>query len=867
MSKATFGSKKYLLRTLILAAATAVLSILPAVIAGGGMLLLADDFTWQQQVFAGFNVSLLRGFGDPAFSSLIDLGSDASNALSFYNLYSPFTLLTALFPASWAPWLAAPMLVLKYIVAAIGAFVFLGKFLKNREFAVLGALLYAFSGIQTVSLLFPFHDSMALFPWLMVAAEMALDGRPCVFALTAAVSAITNYYLFFGQVIFLVIWFIFRVLANKDLPIREKLVKLARMAFEGIAGVLLASVVLVPAFLAIISNPRLSSLNREIFFDWRTYLTILEAYFLPADVMGEGNYLFQKACSSCAIALPFAGMSLVFAYVKGNYKKTDAAFAGVLVLFSLVPLLNSAFSLFNSNYYARWFYMPALVFALLSAKALDGIAEGVPTGTPAEEASTGTAAEEAPDGTAAEAHTGTISAKAPDTPGRKALLAGSLVNLAFTVFTVLVMAAAIAYYHVKGVQSYVDGFDVPTFAVYGGCGILFAGLTAVILRIKNRATMTGALLAGVVAASILTTGAAALRYTFVKGTGDFYGSGIINSEGNPGTAFARAVITESDEFGKKFPEGDGYRVRSDWREAGEGYFVNSFDNFSMLSCVPAANSFISTVDSGLFRFYDTLGSPRLVRTSIDFTDSEMALLSCRYYLCGVKLIRPEAFSFTYSDGTTVYVYENENFIPMGFLYDSFITEEALLAAPAKDRAELMLSYAVLGNKAAEQAEALGVATKIPEAVLNSAGDTVDFGDAAGHDNTASLDDNASLDDIAGFGDIVSARRASAASSFSYTRNGFTASFDSENGGIAFFSIPYSKGWSAKVNGAPAEVFDSVGLMAVAIEGGEAAVEFSYRTPGNVEGYVLFGIGAALLAAEAVIWFIRGRCRTARKNKG
>lgn len=804
------GSKKYLLKTLILTAAIAALSLLPAVIAGGGMLLLADDFTWQQQVFAGFNVTLLRGSGDPGYSSLIDLGSDASNALSFYGLYSPFTFLTAVFPASWAPWLTAPMLVLKYVVAALGAFVLLRRFVKNQDFAVIGALLYAFSGIQTVSLLFPFHDSMAIFPWLMAAAEAALDGKPGVFALAAAVSAITNYYLFFGQVVFLAIWFIFRVLVSKDFPAKAKLAAFFRTAGEGAAGTLLAAVVLVPAFLAIRANPRLSSVNHELLFDWRTYITIMQAYFLPADVMGEGNYLFQKACNSCALCLPFASMSLVFAYVKGNYKRPASIFAAVLVLFSLVPFLNSVFSLFNAYYYARWFYMPALVFALLSAKALDGL-PGNETSREPKKAASG------------------------QNKAANDLFAGALVNLAFTVLTVAAAAAAIAYYCAKDVRNYIDGFNVPVFAVYGGLGILFAALMAAFARIKNVRKMTAAVLAGVVAASVFTTGAAALRYTFVKGSGDFYGSGVINSEGSPGTAFARAVITESDDFGKLFPAEDDYRVRSDWREAGEEYYVNSFDNFSMLSGVPSANSFLSTVDGGLFKFYEALGAPRLVRTSCEFTDSVTALLSCRFSLSGVKLAKPEAFSFTYSDGTTIYVYENDYFIPMGFLYDEYITEDTLLAAPEEDRASLMLSYAVLENELPDNAAA---ASKAKEPLPAEPGDAVNIDDA------------------------VSARRASAADSFSYTGNGFTAHYDSENGGIAFFSIPYSKGWTARVNGAPAEVFDSAGLMAVTIPGGSAAVEFSYRTPGTAAGYVLFGFGAALLLTEAAVVY----CRRKRKRE-
>ena len=65
--------------------------------------------------------------------------------------------------------------ILKYMIASITAFYYLKMFVKEEKFAVLGALMYAFSGYQTVNLMYyHFHDVVALFPLLMIGIEKLL---------------------------------------------------------------------------------------------------------------------------------------------------------------------------------------------------------------------------------------------------------------------------------------------------------------------------------------------------------------------------------------------------------------------------------------------------------------------------------------------------------------------------------------------------------------------------------------------------------------------------------------------------------------------------------------------------------------------
>lgn len=94
----------------------------------------------------------LKGAGYPAgyggvkntFSWATDLGSGTMNAYSFYLYGSPFFWFSLLFPQNWLPYLMVPLLVLKFAVAGGGAYLYLRRYVKDPNFAVLGAALYAF---------------------------------------------------------------------------------------------------------------------------------------------------------------------------------------------------------------------------------------------------------------------------------------------------------------------------------------------------------------------------------------------------------------------------------------------------------------------------------------------------------------------------------------------------------------------------------------------------------------------------------------------------------------------------------------------------------------------------------------------------
>src|SRR5699024_8809847 len=99
-------------------------------------------------------------------------------------------------------------LVLKFAVAGGGAYLYMRRYVKNLDYAVLAACLYTFSGFGIYNIFFNhFIDVVALFPWMLWALDECIySGRRGLFAFFVAVNLLNNYFFFVGQVVFLIIY-------------------------------------------------------------------------------------------------------------------------------------------------------------------------------------------------------------------------------------------------------------------------------------------------------------------------------------------------------------------------------------------------------------------------------------------------------------------------------------------------------------------------------------------------------------------------------------------------------------------------------------------------------------------------------------
>ena len=361
--------------TFLVALLTAACLFVPYMIMSEGYFTFYGDFNVQQIPFYQMCHEAITE-GDINWNWYTDLGSDFVGAYAFYTLGSPFFWVTLLFPNSFVPYLMGPLLILKFAFAALTGYMYIRRFTKTSYAASLGGLLYAFSGFSIYNIFFNhFHEAIIVFPLLLLSIELLItENRRGVFALMVALCAITNYFFFFGMVVFCIIYFFVRLCSR---AIKVKISRFFVFVFEAILGVGLASILLIPALNAIMGNERISSFllgwNGITYGKEQIYLYVIQSFFFPPDIPARPVF-FPEAnvrWSSVAGWLPVFGMTGFFAWFKLREKSWQKRLLAICALCALVPILNSVFYAFNTSYYARWFYMPILIIALATVMLVE----------------------------------------------------------------------------------------------------------------------------------------------------------------------------------------------------------------------------------------------------------------------------------------------------------------------------------------------------------------------------------------------------------------------------------------------------------------------------------------------------------------
>lgn len=367
--KLRYGYTKSICISMIIA----FLIIIPFIIKGHGIINVSDDFNLQQVPF-GVDANRMIKEGNIFWGWNVDLGSSFIGAYSFYSIGSPFYILTLLFPSNFFPYLVGPLMILKYVVASVAAFAFIKRFVKEEKYAIIGGVLYAFSGFQIANMIFHFHDMVALFPLLLISfEELVLNNKKGFFAIMVTVSLLTNYVFFLGEFIFLAIYGLSRLFDEgfrKSITLR----KVIEIFFEGTIGVGISCILVLPSVLFTLSNPRLDNaftLKGAFIYSNREFLDIIRAFLMPAEIPHSRGLIYGLRFTSTELFVPLFGSVLLFTFLTNKQTKWIKVVLIISGIFIFVPILNSSFSAFNSSYYSRWFYMPILFIALATVKVLD----------------------------------------------------------------------------------------------------------------------------------------------------------------------------------------------------------------------------------------------------------------------------------------------------------------------------------------------------------------------------------------------------------------------------------------------------------------------------------------------------------------
>ena len=357
---------------LILSILTAFATYIFFIFHGSGAFTVCDDFNTQQLTFAtAVRNHILNGMGQWNWN--LDLGSSLITGFSFYNLGSPFFWISLLFPDTTFPYLAGWIYMTKHVVACITSYLYLELFVKDKRYAIIGALLYSFSGFQTTNLMFyHFHDVVAFFPLLLYNFEKLIINRRNTngFIFSVFINCMINYFFFVGEVVFLAIYFFFRM--HKT---RHSFKIFLECLLLGTVGVGLSALIFLPNVIYVLNNqrgePHLYLSN--MLYDFRNILFLIKGFLLPADAMNNQSAIIFQNWNSTSCYLPFIGITAVIAYLRKNNDWISKVLI-TLTFFSFSPILSSSFLLFTESY-QRWWYMLIIIMILASIRVMDNICD------------------------------------------------------------------------------------------------------------------------------------------------------------------------------------------------------------------------------------------------------------------------------------------------------------------------------------------------------------------------------------------------------------------------------------------------------------------------------------------------------------
>jgi len=358
-------------------------AVIPILLMNGGNLFLIGDHMTQQ---IPFMKECRRMFlsGEPFWSHNTFLGANFIGTYSFYVYGSPFFWPLLLLPESLMGIGVSLMFIAKHAVAALTAYWFLKRHIKTPHFAMIGAWMYAFSSFtMDSSYYYHFLDVIAFFPLILYFTDEVLENRKKpLLSLVVLLNAVTNYYFLVASSVFFLIYLVFRIkFSDGCYTVRDGVRCVVFYAVGGFASM----IVLLPSFLCLLETDKATgSIGGSSL--WMMLLgciegiSTLDGIVLPSEgILGSGNgfILSWFNFSSSKAFLPMFGALFFFTALRKKEKTWDYKLLKFLLIVTLIPVLNGAFSMYTMIIYTRWWYAFVLVMIVAAMHVLEEL-ESVP---------------------------------------------------------------------------------------------------------------------------------------------------------------------------------------------------------------------------------------------------------------------------------------------------------------------------------------------------------------------------------------------------------------------------------------------------------------------------------------------------------
>lgn len=269
----------------------------------------------------------------PLFDLSLGMGSDIIATLNYYGFGDPLYLLSAFVPAKYSEYLYNFLAIFRMYLSGLTFSVLCVYHKKRISYALIGALTYVFSGYAIFSAVrHPYFISpMIQLPLLLVGADQIIRRKkPFLFILTVFYSALCGFYFLYMMTIMVGIYALVRFFeCYSSRRIREFAGMAGRIIQNYILGVGMAAALFIPAVIGFLSSSRsgIYAKRNLFFYGWKYYYGNLLGMIAPP---ASWNSL-----ALAAITLP--ALILLFSARKKEQRSLRRLFAAAMC-FLLLPL-------------------------------------------------------------------------------------------------------------------------------------------------------------------------------------------------------------------------------------------------------------------------------------------------------------------------------------------------------------------------------------------------------------------------------------------------------------------------------------------------------------------------------------------------
>ena len=300
----------------------------------------------------------------PMWDMSIGYGQDVITTLSYYVIGDPFSFLSVAIPRRFAEAGYCALIVLRMYCAGVAFCMFCRSRNLDTHGTLIGSIVYVFcfyalsSGVLHPYFLLP----MIWLPLLLMGVDKILDDKSGLqYALVYALAGISNFYFFYMLTIIVLLYAIARYakLYGSVFPVKRLLKHIARMLVYSLLGAGAAAVLLLPSMMGILSASRVNVENYvPLLYGLHHYVRGIPAFINGG--YGSYTYLGFTVVGWVSTCL------LILRYKQSRDHKFLVASFLVLMLFLGLPFVGHVFNGFGyvTN---RWVWALAFLVAYIVA--------------------------------------------------------------------------------------------------------------------------------------------------------------------------------------------------------------------------------------------------------------------------------------------------------------------------------------------------------------------------------------------------------------------------------------------------------------------------------------------------------------------